>query len=206
MKRKRQKAMFTLEATIVVPTILIAIFAVLYAFQVLYQNAVLEYAVSYGSSRGAMMWDYDGSSKNFIDGTVGDKRKTNKGRPDLYFDLFGSKESEVQYIQEKTKEIVDSLTFIGGNVTVEAVYNSSFLGSSIDVSATQEINAPFRNIMVYFGNGDGMSISAQSSASLYDPDEFIRNADYIYELTKSIIDEVKGKIDAISDKTSEIDN
>ena len=197
MKNKKHKAMFTLEATIIVPTILIAIFAVLYAFQVLYQNAVLEYAVSYGSSRGAMLWDYKIEERNFKEGTV-------QGKQDLYFDLFGDKEANRINIEQNTKEIVDSLTFIGGDVEVNAHYNSNFLGSSIEVSAEQKINVPFERLIIYFGNEDGIKISAKSSASLYDPDEFIRNADYVFELVNSIVDKIKGNIENINKKKDEI--
>ncbi len=191
---KKHKAMFTLEATIVVPTILIAIFAVLFAFQVLYQYIVIEYAASFGAERGAMLWDYDYNDKNFdfVKGSVGEKEE-------LYFDLFGNKEKKCRKIEDETKRIADSLTLIGGNITVLATPKNSIIGSSVEVTVTQDINIPFKRLITYFGKED-MGLTSKSSASLYDPDEFIRNADYIYELANSIISEVKENFGDINDK------
>lgn len=198
---KKHKAMFTLEATIVVPTILIAIFAVLFAFQVLYQYVVIEYAASFGAERGAMLWDYDYSGVDFVKGTVGEKNG-------LYFDLdffdWGEGKSEkTERIEMETKKIADSLTLVGGDIKVSVTTENSIVGSSIVVEVTQDINIPFQSLIAYFNNGN-MGLTCKSSASLYDPDEFIRNADYLYELSNTIISEVKGHFDKIKSKKDEL--
>lgn len=198
---KKHKAMFTLEATIVVPTILIAIFAVLFAFQVLYQYVVIEYAASFGAERGAMLWDYDYTGVDFVKGTVG-------GKNGLYFDLDffdwgGGKSDKISRIELETKKIADSLTLVGGDIKVFAATENSIVGSSIEVTVTQDINIPFQSLIAYFNNGN-MGLTCKSSASLYDPDEFIRNADYLYELANTIISEVKGHFDKIKSKKDEL--
>ncbi len=200
MEKKKHKAMFTLEATIVVPTILIAIFAVLFAFQVLYQYVVIEYAASFGAERGAMLWDYDYSGVDFVKGTVGEKNS-------LYFDLDffdwgGEKNEKTQRIEMETKKIADSLTLVGGDIKVSAKTKNSIIGNSIEVTVTQDINIPFQSLIAYFNNGN-MGLTSKSSASLYDPDEFIRNSDYLYELANSIISQVKSNFDKIKSKKSE---
>jgi hypothetical protein len=170
-------------------------FAVLFAFQLLYQHIVLEYAASYGATRGAMMWDY--KDYDFFKGTVGEKVGIYNNL-DQMLTKKGISERENK-INQNTKKIVDSLTILGGNVEVKTNYKNSIVGRSVVVEVKQDINIPFKALFTYFNDGD-MKLTARSSASLYDPDEYIRNIDYVYELADSIISQVSEKFDEINKK------
>lgn len=196
---KKHKAAFTLEAAIVMPTILIAIFAVLFAFQLIYQHVVIEYAASFGAGRGALYWGYKMDSVDFIKGTAGEKEG-------LYYstaEILGLKGADIakkkEKIKSETQEVIKKLTIIGGNADVKVDYNKSLLGQNVVVEVNQEINVPFKMLLTYFNGGD-MKLTARSTASLYNPDEYIRNIDYAYELSKTIIDKVAGSIDKIREK------
>ncbi len=201
MDKKVKKAAFTLEATIVMPTILILLCAVLFAFQLLYQHVVLVYAASYGASRGAMLWDYETNQTDFITGSVGQKNLKN-GKPDIYYNLrhLSGDSNKTNAIKNETEKIISSLSIFGNSADVHVSFNSNLLGSSITVNVKQNVSVPFEAVLKYFNDGD-MSLKAQSTSSLYDPDEFIRNADYAYELACSIIDKVKGSLGKIMNKT-----
>lgn len=198
--KNKDKASTTLEAIIVMPTILIMLFAVFFAFQILYQHVLLEYAVSYGASRGALMWEY--KDYDFINGTAGEKR----GVYDTFLLLFdeGRATEREEKIEQGTKQIIDSLSIVGANsISVDAEFKKSITGSQIVVTASQDLKIPFEAIMKYFSNGD-MALKATSVGSIFDPDEYIRNIDYGVEIGKSIanklqesgaIDKVKGKMD-----------
>lgn len=197
MFKRKEKASTTLEAIIVMPTILIIIFAVFFAFQLMYQHVVLEYAASYGATRGAMMWDYKSNELDFTNGTVG-------GKVGIYNNIEqmlnnSGIEERKKMIKEQTEKIVESLTVFGGDVKVEPVYEGKLIGRTISVSITQDVNIPFEALLAYFDGGD-MKLKAQSTAALYDPDEYIRNIDYIYELAATIADEVADKFDTINNK------
>lgn len=194
---KREKASTTLEAIIIMPTILFIIFAIFFAFQLMYQHVIIEYAASFGATRGAMMWDYESGGVDFIGGSVGDK-------VGIYYNLDQMLSGEGiderrTMIREQTKKIVDSLTVFGGDVKVEAEYEGKLIGRTLTVTVRQDVAIPFDALLTYFNEGD-MELRAQSTASLYDPDEYIRNIDYIYELASSIADEVADKLDVINDR------
>lgn len=63
--RKSSKGSYTVEATIVISSLLIALCAVMFAFMLMYQNVVIIYAASYGAQQGARSWVDTGIS---IDG------------------------------------------------------------------------------------------------------------------------------------------
>ncbi|MCD8214381.1 MAG: pilus assembly protein [Clostridiales bacterium] len=185
---KKVKASTTLEAVIIMPAILIMLLAVFFAFQLIYQNVVLEYAASYGATRGAMLWDYELDGINFDDGTVGDKVNPYEN----VLQLFGSSgiSSRTALIKTRTENVIDSLSIFSGSPEVTVDYSFSLTGRTVTVTVEQGLSIPFQALLTYFNDGD-MSLKAQSTAGLYDPDEFIRNTDYIYELSAKVLKQIK---------------
>lgn len=194
---KKEKASTTLEAIIIMPTILLMIFAVFFTFQLMYQHVVLEYAVSFGATRGAMVWDYENNGVDFLNGEVGSKVGI-YNNIDQMLTNSGIQERKTM-IENETKKIIDSLTVFGSDYKIDVKYEGKLIGRFVSVKATQNVNIPFEAIIAYFDNGD-IELNAQSTAALYDPDEYIRNIDYIYELASTIADKVAEKIDAINEK------
>lgn len=193
---KKEKASTTLEAIIIMPTILIMIFAVFFAFQIMYQYVVLEYAVSYGASRGTMTWQYEG----------GDVSHGKRGPYDsIAVTVFGSSTQERESkIETEVENIINSLTMVSAkNIAVNAEYKNSLVDAKIVVTASQDIVVPFEGLLQYVNGNDGgdMKIEARSVGSIFDPDEYIRNIDYAKEIGSQI-----SKKTGISDGISKIKN
>lgn len=189
----KEKASTTLEAIIIFPTILIMIFALMFAFEVMYQYVVLEYAASYGATRGAMMWQYDVKELDFING--GGKKEG------LYHDIDellsgGISSDRKKMIVDETTKIVKSLSIFGGDVDVEPTYKGALTGRTITVSVSQKVAIPFDAILEYFDDDVG-TLKAGSAANIYDPDEFIRNIDYGYELSSALVKQISEKFDDV---------
>lgn len=209
---KKEKASTTLEAVIIMPTILIMIFAVFFAFQLLYQQVVLEYAASCGASRGSIMWDY--KDYDFSKGTVGDKRGvydslTTAFHGNVKVSTKGSHGSgeiaeRLNKVRTETENIVKEKTLTSADaVNVEVEYKSSLTGATITVTASQSVNIPFKALFTYFSGSD-MELKASSVGSIFDPDEYIRNIDYGVEIGKTIVNKINnsGAISKIKSKFS----
>ena len=194
--KNKEKASTTLEAAIVMSTILIMLCAIFFAFQILYQHIVLEYAVSYGASRGTLMWEYE--DYDFLEGTVEGKRSIYDSINVVLFN--GSTKDRTDKIEAETRKIISDLTIVNAkNLEVEAVYKNTLAGSQITVTASQDLDIPFDAILTYLSDGD-MKLKATSVSSIFDPDEYIRNIDYGVEIAKTIGEKIGPKMDKIKSR------
>lgn len=198
MFKGKKRGSTTLEAVIIMPTILLMIFAIFFAFQFMYQYVVIEYAVSTGATKGAMMWDYEADGVDFEKGTVGDKVWIYNNLVQM---LTGSGISDREkMIKENTEKIIKSMSVFGSQTKVTSKYEGKLTGRYVTVEAEQKITIPFDAVISFFNkNGDNkLAIKASSTAALYDPDEYIRNIDYAVELSSDLVKQIKEKFSAIT--------
>ena len=171
------KGSFTIEAIIVMSTMLMILFAIFYAFMLLYQNVTIMHAASYAAEKGAEQWFQNAGLYR-------------------YFKELSS--SNVNNEKKKIENIaLESLK--GGIIgTDSAQVNVDFKNSlgkrSIIVKIDQKIKIPFSGIVKYFNNGKDFEIKAKASAEIAEPTEYIRNLDYGIEWITVIGDWLGGKI------------
>lgn len=179
---KKCKGSFTLEAVIVMSSILIILFAVLYAFMLLYQNAVIAYSASNAATEGAKAW---------VEEQNGDRYWRFKEFGTI---TSGAKISKIKSIAEEClkKGVIAS----GGN-TVDVKFENSFGMRKITVEISQDIAIPFQEIAKFFNNGEALKLKAKASANVAEPTEYIRNIDYGIEWVSTISKWVGKKIDKI---------
>lgn len=196
--KKSSRGSFTIEATIVISTILIALCAVMFAFMIMYQNVVIIYAASYGAQQGARAWVNTGVS---IDGQTRDYSS------ELYSDvaeIFGGGKTSVkkEKIENAVKEKMKMSVFSTESATIKVDFKNYVVYRKVIVDINQKIPIPFSGIVKYFNNGEAFAIKAKMEATVTEPTDYIRNIDYSMEWIKFAgkkLSEVLG-----NDKTSKV--
>lgn len=191
---KKQKGSYTLEAVIVMSTVIFIIFTIISAFLLLYQNAVMYYVATQAAQEGAVMWS---DNAHDLEGNV-----SSKDQQGLYYrvgELAGGqsvsdKETYIRNWAEKKLKSMTPDTLIGnGAETVEVEFHNYVIQQVVEVRITKEIDIPFREIARYFGNDLDLHISAR--AAVAEPAEFIRNVDYGLELAGEVWSMISDKLD-----------
>lgn len=186
---KKQRGSYTVEAVIVMSTIIFIIFAIISAFLLLYQNAVIYYVASAAAQEGAVMWT---SEARNLDG---------KGNRNVYYRVgeLGSggrveeKKADVKKWAEEALVSLTPNTLIGsGAETVEVEFHNYVARQELEVRITKEIDIPFKEIAQYFSEDLDLHVSVK--ASLAEPAELIRNVDYGIELSRELWSVVKDKV------------
>lgn len=176
---RRVKGSFTLEAAIVISSILIILCAVFYAFMLLYQNAVISYSASYAASEGAKSW---------VKNRDGDRYWRLKEFRTI---TSGTEIGEIKSIAE---DCLKKGVIAGEGNNVNVAFENSFGMRKIIVEVSQDLNVPFQGIAKYFNNGEKLQLKAKASANIAEPTEYIRNIDYGVEWVSTISDWIGEKL------------
>lgn len=193
--QKRQGS-YTLEAVIVMSTIIFIIFAVISAFLLIYQNAVMYYVATQAAQEGAVMW---ADTSHDLTGKV-------SGEDDqgLYYrvgELFGGggQQEKIEDIRAwaegKLAEMTPDTLIGSGAAEVTVEFHNYLVLRSVEVTVTKEVDIPFQEIAQYFGKDLDIRVTAR--ASVAEPAEFIRNVDYGLELAKEVWGMISDKLDGI---------
>lgn len=192
MKTRKYKASFTLEAAVVMSSILIILCAILYAFMIMYQNVIVTYATSYGAQQGASTW---ANNDLKVDGLKAEE-KSDLG---LYYRIaeFG-RGGNVPTKEDNIKECVIAKlhggVFSAGDENVKVEFKNYVLQRQINVKVNQKIPIPFGGIVKFFRGGKDFEISTTATAVIPEPTEYIRNCDYAVETATSLIEFIDKKL------------
>ena len=197
---KKQKGSYTIEAVIVMTTIIMLIFAIISAFLLLYQNAVMYYVASQAAQEGAVMWV---DASHTIDGedTGADPQDGN-----VYYrigELFSGsapndqeKEKKIKgWAEKRLKEMMPNTLIGSGAEEVNVTFHNYVVRQVVEVSITKEVDIPVREIAQYFDQD--LDIHVNVKASLAEPAEYIRNIDYAIELASEVWQQISGKFSEI---------
>lgn len=196
---KKDKGAFTLEAAIVMSSILIILCAVLYAFMLLYQNVVVTYAASYAAQQGAAAWVNSGL--NIEDGS-------GSYRSEPYYRIAelvggGHVAQKKQNIENCAREKLKSGILSVKDSVIHVEFKNYVFQRQIHVEIKQNIPIPFAQIAKFFNGGNDFSLSTKAVATVAEPAEYIRNCDYAVETATVLIAWVNEKFH-ISDGFSKI--
>lgn len=193
---KKEHGAFTLEAVIVMSTIIFIIFAIIMAFLLIYQNAVMYYVATQAAQEGAVMWSDPARTLDGTGGGAGDRSLNYYyHRIGEFFGGGGISENKSKisnWAKQKLKELTPNTIVGSGAETVKVEFHNYVLVRIVEVSITKEINIPFKEIARYFNADLDMSVSAK--ATVADAPEYIRNVDYGMELAGELWKLVSGKL------------
>lgn len=198
--------------------IVFAIFALLFTFLYMEQKASLESIASFAAQQGAEIW-LD-SRRNVEDGAIDNRKPkdpigyrifdnrifsstTYEGcfekvshengkagmvlKLDTGNDLPGKKAAMIG--EALSKKIEDTI-LKPESIRVRITFKNNALRGRLIVELTQEIKIPLGGIKEFFSGKDTLTLSAQSTAAVTEPEEFIRNVDLMTELSKKLGDKL----------------
>ena len=191
----REKASTTIEAAIVMSTLLFIIFAIISAFLLLYQNAVMEYVATQAAQQGAVYWT-DTSVQ--MDGS-----RSGKDSNGLYYrisEMSGGNSAKCAHIKKWAKDKMKSMiprSIVGnGAEQVNVTFKSSLMQRYVIVEIKKEVNIPFASIMQYFNDDLNMRVKVQASVS--EPAEYIRTLDFAYVTLSDAWKSISSKLGKIT--------
>lgn len=191
----REKASTTIEAAIVMSTLLFIIFAIISAFLLLYQNAVMEYVATQAAQQGAVYWT-DTSVQ--MDGS-----RSGKDSNGLYYrisEMSGGNSAKCAHIkkwaEDKMKSMIPRSIVGNGAEQVNVTFKSSLMQRYVIVEIKKEVNIPFASIMQYFNDDLNMRVKVQASVS--EPAEYIRTLDFAYVTLSDAWKSISSKLGKIT--------
>lgn len=187
---QKYKGSFTLEAAIVMSSIIIVLFAILYAFMIMYQNVVVTYAASYGAQQGAITWVNSGLN---IDNGSGNYNS------EAYYRIAefaggGKVSTKKTKIENCVKEKLKAGILSSKDSTINVEFKNYVFQRQVHVEIKQNIPIPFSGIVKFFNGGKGFVISTKAVAAVPEPTEYIRNCDYAIETATVLINYLNEKL------------
>lgn len=206
------KGSFTVEAVIVMSTILMVLIAVMFAFMLLYQNVVLLYSANYAASQGSQIWisnstDIETGADTTIGKSIGDyyyrlsdfskelKGSIIPGKMDYIDPTSTGKDKKLAMIKNAAAASLAKNAFFGEPTDIDIKLNTNFLNKTITVELSQKIKVPILDMVAYLGGKKDFELRAKCKAEVADPTEYIRNIDLGMEYTSRLADYLKGKFD-----------
>ncbi len=206
---RQNKGSITVEASIIVPIVILSITAVIFMGLLLYQRALIQSAADMAAEAGAAAWA-SGSCEIGI-------RKPHEDTFDkiqLYRRFFdGDNEERLECIENYALSIVSRTELLHPvNFAAEAVVKDYAVSRKLEVRIIKYYSLPIGNFLRIFGGSGTIAMHAEATASVDEPVEFIRTTDFILDIkkklennnpdikdlgekTRNTMNEVKGKIE-----------
>lgn len=229
-KHKYDRGSYTIEASMVFSVIVLAILSLLFTFLYMQQKACLESFASFAAQQGAEFWP--DSRKSMEDGSISmikdedsigyrifdnllfssktyeghfEKAAAANGKSKLILimdtgdNLPGQK---VAQIGEALSKRIENTVLKPKHTKVKITFANNALRGRLTVEIIQEIKVPLGSIKQFFDGKDTLTLSAESTSEVTEPDEYIRNIDLAIELSKRLEEEIdlKGLADKIKSK------
>lgn len=207
--QKGKRGSITVEASIIVSLVILAIAAAIYIGLLLYQRALVQSAAEQAAEAGAMAW---------VTGTL----ELRTGKPiegsfeefELYRRIFDSeKQSRLESIEQYAlaaagrHELVEAV-----NSNAEAVIKDYVVSRKIEVTICKEYRLPFGRFLRLFGGSDTIEMTVKAVSAMDEPAELIRTTDFIIDIerklenqfpelkdmgdkTRNALNEIKGKLE-----------
>ena len=181
----RNRGSITVEASIIVPFIILSIAALIYIGLVLYQRAQIRSAADMAAEAGATVW-----SDAEADTGTGRVEMSDIGSGSLYWRLADTGRDEklnrITRYAERTLEKGRLLHAASSKVSVDI--RDYVIYKKLEVSVENTYELPLGSLVRIFGASGRFSIKVESESVIDDPVELIRNVDFAIDLEKELED------------------
>ncbi|MCX7749699.1 MAG: pilus assembly protein [Clostridia bacterium] len=217
-RMSNRKGSMIVEASLVIPIVLAAVFALLYFSLLLYHAAYLQSVADKACERGAVVWT------NYAkDMGTGGLRKEELQYDHLYWRVFGigteEKQKKVEaYVESKLDDYIylQSLHKGQGLKRTHVAYENYFFYKKLVVTIDESYKIPIGGLLNIFGINDGFKVQVRSEAVINEPVEFIRNTDFLLDVEKELenkyptlknsVDKIREVMANVKDKAHEFFN
>lgn len=184
---KDNRGSFTVEAAIIVPTVILTMFALILISEFLYQKSCIQAIADRTAQRGAEIWN--SLSKDMIFGQI---TLDNMDDIDLYWRIWEMKKRKKKK-EEKIEGYVGYLLkdspVLGEPIDLEinaGIVEDYIVYKKLRVSVEAKYKNPFLSLLKVFGIKNTITIKAHSDAIINEPVEFIRTTDFALDVVKEV--------------------
>jgi len=183
IKRRKIRGSFTVEASIIVPIMILSIAAVIYMGLLLYQRTIIQSAAETAAGDGAAAWSSGvgviGTGK--VSGGSFDKIK-------LYRRIYDSdNEKRLELIRNHAAALSERGELLNPVETdIHAEIKDYAVCRKLVVSISKSYNMPLGRVIKIFGGSGKIVIYVKASSTLNEPVELIRTTDFILDLENKL--------------------
>ncbi|MGE5614205.1 MAG: TadE/TadG family type IV pilus assembly protein [Bacillota bacterium] len=183
------KGSITVEASIIVPLVILSIASAIYIGLLLYQRALLQSAAEMACEAGAAAWS---SGVNELG--AGKPSKTDFEKYSLYRRLFDSeKEDRLQIIEEYALSVASRNELVRPEtINAEAAFKDYAVCRKLEVKISSCYNLPLGNFLRLFGGSGICRMNVKAVSTIDEPEELIRTTDFIIDLEKKLEEKFSG--------------
>ena len=206
---RHNKGSITVEASIIIPIVILSISAAIYMGLLLYQRALVQSAAEMAAEAGAAAWA-SGISEIGTGKLTGDSF----GEIKLYRRLFdGDRETRLECIENYAMTMASRNELLRPVASeAEAVLRDYAVYRRLEVRIVKQYSLPLGKFLRIFGGSDTVGICVKATSSIDEPVEIVRTTDFILDLekklennypsiknlgekTRSAMNEIKGKLE-----------
>lgn len=173
----------TVEASIIIPLVILSIIAAIYTGLVLYQRALVQSAAEAAAEAGAVAW-----ASGICEVGSGKPAKKSFEEFSLYRRIVDKdKEIRLGSIEEYALAAAARYELIKPlDSRAEAVIKDYAVYRKLEVKITKRYRIPVGKVLSIFGADDTFKISVKAVSTIDEPVELIRNTDFLVDLEKEL--------------------
>lgn len=181
----RNRGSITVEASIIVPFIILSITAMIFIGLVLYQRAQIQSAADMAVEAGADVWSAAGS-----DTGTGRVEMSGTEGGSLYWRLVDTaRDGKFNRITRFTEKALEKGRLLyADNSKVSVDIRDYIIYKKLEVTVENTYKLPLGSLLRIFGVSGCFSIKVKSESVIDDPVELIRNVDFAIDLEKELED------------------
>lgn len=210
---KGENGSATVEASIIVPLVILSIVAAIYMGLLLYQRALVQSAAEAAAEAGASAWSSGNCNVVLVKPDKGSFEKFK-----LYRRLYDSdKESRLKNIEEYALNMAGRHELIQPvESSAEAVLRDYAVYRKLEVKICKTYSLPLGKFVKIFGGSETIKIEVKAISTIDEPVELIRTTDFIIDIekklenqfpqikdlgekTRSAINDIKGRLEEFMD-------
>lgn len=186
-----RKGSFTVEAAIIIPAVILTMFALILVSEFLYQKSCIQAIADRTTQRGAEIWN--SPSKDMIYGQI---TLDNMDDIDLYWriwEMSKRKKQKEEKIEKYAGYLLSDSPILGEPIELEieaGIVEDYIVYKKLRVSVKAKYKNPFSSLLRVFGIGKTITIKAHSDAVINEPVEFIRTTDFVIDVVKEVDNKV----------------
>ncbi len=198
---KGNNGSFTVEASIIVPVVIITVLALIMIGEFLYQRSCVQSVADRAAHRGAEVWNAPAKDMFCAQITKDKMRDVSLYWRARRFGLDSAEGKKKSKIEEYTEYMITRVSVLGRPVKLNVTADMAedyIVYKKIRVVVEADYKNPFASALKVFGLKNTITIRAHSYAVVNEPVEFIRTTDFAVDVVKEIDNNVfKGNGDEV---------
>ncbi|MDD2211914.1 MAG: hypothetical protein PHC81_04110 [Clostridia bacterium] len=164
----KEQGSYTIEAILMMSTLLVILFLLCFSFMLMYQRVLLTKTASSLAQRAAKEWHQQ------------------QGLAHHVTELAPDSKTRVQTVEGEALTQLDKTIKKPERTTVEVQYHRGLITQEITVAIAQEVAVPLGQLKRFFMGKNTVTLTVEERVIIAEPAEFIRNTDLLVECAERV--------------------